>query len=71
MEGPFIAGDALSLADLHAYPSLCYFALVPDGKALLERFPAISQWFATMASRRSVLVTMTQYESTPQSRSPT
>lgn len=59
---PFLAGEAVSLADLHAYPILRYFALAPEGQGMLERFPAVSEWLASMARRRSVELTVAQYE---------
>lgn len=58
-----LAGKSLTLADLHAYPILCYFALVPEGSAVLGEFPKLARWFEVMRQRPSVKATRTQYES--------
>lgn len=60
--GPFFAGDALSLADLHAYPMLCYFALAEEGRAALSRHGLLLRWLETMRSRSAVLATRSPYE---------
>jgi glutathione S-transferase len=58
----YLAGDELTLADLHAYPTLCYLALAPKGHLLLEWHENIARWFAAMRSQPSVNKTRTQYE---------
>jgi glutathione S-transferase len=50
-EGPWLAGPSLTLADLHAAPMLDYFRLAPEGRAMLDRFPRIAAWFASMSDR--------------------
>jgi glutathione S-transferase len=51
---PFLAGDTLSLADLHAYPMLQALAQAPEGAALLAEHEALQRWFVRMAERPSV-----------------
>ena len=50
----FLAGDSLSLADLHFLPILTYFKLTPDSVPLLERAPEVLHWYDGMRSRASV-----------------
>lgn len=59
---PFLLGAALTLADLHAFPILAYFALAPEGQALLAEYPALDTWLAMMKSRPSVRRTKSRYE---------
>ena len=41
----YLAGDALTLADLHAAPMFAYFYLAAEGAVLLERAPKIRGWW--------------------------
>lgn len=59
----FLVGESLTLADLHAYPMLCYFALVPEGSAVLAEFPRLALWLEAMRQRPSVQATRTRNES--------
>ena len=59
---PHLAGSSLSLADLHAFPMLCYLALAPEGLALLDQHPHLLRWYRDMGSRASVLSTRSRYE---------
>ena len=59
---PFLCGPDMTLADLHAYPMLCYLALAPEGAELVAGFPMQSQWLARMSSRPSVARTRGIYE---------
>jgi glutathione S-transferase len=56
-ERGFLVGQALSLADLHLYPMLSYFAETPEGIAMLETFPRLQQWMRLMQLRHSVRAT--------------
>jgi glutathione S-transferase len=49
--GPWLAGPALTLADLHAAPMIDYFREAPEGRAMTERFARIADWSAAMAER--------------------
>mgnify|MGYP001407187676 CR=1 FL=1 len=57
-----LAGDALTLADLHAYPMLRYFALAPEGAGALAARPELARWFDAMHQRGSVMATRTSLE---------
>jgi glutathione S-transferase len=58
----FLAGVELSLADLHAYPIIRYLSLVPEGKALIDEQPTLSDWLSRLGVRASVQRTATEYE---------
>ena len=53
----FLAGDSISLADLHAYPMLRYFIETPEGTAMLESFPGVEKWMQQMQQRPSARAT--------------
>lgn len=53
----FIAGSALSLADLHAYPMLTLLRLAPEGLDLVRQAPAIEAWHQRIAARASSVKT--------------
>lgn len=61
-QSPFLAAADVSLADLHAYPMLRYFALAPEGAAAIAEHRALADWMVRMGSRQSVARTTTQYE---------
>jgi glutathione S-transferase len=56
-EQPFLAGDAVSLADLMVMPQLAYFKKLPEGAAQLAELPALAAWLGRMEERQSVQVT--------------
>ena len=60
---PFLAGDALSLADLHAAPMMIYLAMAPEGRALIEERPWLARWLAAMQARPSLQATRFPNES--------
>jgi len=60
-----LLGADLTLADLHAYPMLCFLSLAPEGEALLRRYEPLWRWLAAMRSRASVERTRTRYEAPP------
>jgi glutathione S-transferase len=49
--GPWLAGPALTLADLHGAPMIGYFRLAREGLELLSEFPRLAAWWETMADR--------------------
>jgi glutathione S-transferase len=53
----FLAGAALSLADLMLFPILVYVKATPEGKALLQKAPKVSAWLARVAARPSAAAT--------------
>jgi glutathione S-transferase len=67
---PFLLGQQLTLADLHAFPILRYFSMTPEGRELLAEYSALNQWLARMLSRPSVQRTMTTYETLLQRSKP-
>jgi glutathione S-transferase len=54
---PFLAGGALSLADLHAAPMFAYFLAAPEGASLMREQPALAAWWESMAARPSMTAT--------------
>ncbi|WP_095201689.1 glutathione S-transferase family protein [Mesorhizobium carmichaelinearum] len=52
-QGPWLLGDQLTLADLHAAPILAYFVKVAEGQKLLAQFTGIQDWYSRIAARRS------------------
>ncbi|MGK9232135.1 glutathione S-transferase family protein [Inquilinus limosus] len=55
-EAPWLLGDALSLADLHAAPILDYFRMAPEGRDLLARHGRLAAWWDRIAARPSAQV---------------
>jgi glutathione S-transferase len=53
----FLTGDALTLADLYAYPMLLYFSQTVEGDDLLQDMPRLQRWMARMHDRPSVQAT--------------
>ncbi|QPC93436.1 glutathione S-transferase family protein [Mesorhizobium sp. INR15] len=51
--GPWLLGDQLTLADLHAAPIIGYFVKVAEGQTLLAEFPDIQAWWERMNQRPS------------------
>jgi glutathione S-transferase len=56
-KGPWLLGDQLTLADLHAAPIIAYFVKVAEGRDLLARFAEMRDWFARMSGRPSFVRT--------------
>jgi glutathione S-transferase len=50
---PYFAGDAVSLADLHAYGHFEFFAETPEGADIMAGSPLLG-WMERMAERPSV-----------------
>ncbi len=60
-EDEFLAGETLSLADLHAFPMLLYFEYTRDGQKALENYPKICQWLHRLKLSDSVKNTQSVY----------
>lgn len=45
--GPWLVGDRPTLADCHAAPIFAYYLRAPEGRRMLERFPALAAWWET------------------------
>ncbi len=56
--GPFLCGDAMSLADVHLAPMMGYFTLYPDGAMLSGRQRRLARWWAAMSERSAFKETM-------------
>lgn len=56
-KGPWLLGDQLTLADLHAAPIIAYFVKVEEGRDLLARFADIEEWYSRVAARPSFALT--------------
>ncbi|AZO23468.1 glutathione S-transferase family protein [Mesorhizobium sp. M1E.F.Ca.ET.045.02.1.1] len=56
-KGPWLLGDQLTLADLHAAPIIAYFVKVAEGRDLLARFADIEEWYMRVAARPSFVKT--------------
>lgn len=50
----FLAGDKLSLADLHLVPIYVYFSMAPEGRAVLENHSTLRRWADRVCARDSV-----------------
>jgi glutathione S-transferase len=56
-DGPWLAGPALTLADMHGAPMFALFAQTPEGAAMLDRHGRLKDWLDRMASRPSFVAT--------------
>lgn len=56
-EVAFLAGTAVSLADIFMYPVIEATCAAPEGRAMVERLPAMKSWFDVMAARPSIIAT--------------
>jgi glutathione S-transferase len=61
-DGPFLCGEDLSLADLHAAPMFAYFVLAPEGAALLAEHVGLHRWWDCMSQRASMTATHSPLE---------
>ena len=53
----YLAGEGISLADVHAWPIFDYFQRVPQGRDLISGHGKLSAWTATMAARDAAKAT--------------
>jgi glutathione S-transferase len=60
--GPWLAGPALTLADLHAAPMFVYFRQAPEGAAAIARHHRIAAWLDAMMVRPSLAATRSPFE---------
>jgi glutathione S-transferase len=58
----YLAGNALSLADLMLVPILFYVKMQPEGAPLLAKHKAVSAWYDRMAARPSFGATMPEFQ---------
>ncbi|WP_224543840.1 glutathione S-transferase family protein [Mesorhizobium sp. CA16] len=52
-KGPWLLGEQLTLADLHAAPIVAYFVKVAEGRDLLARFADVRDWYQRFAAQPS------------------
>lgn len=55
--GPWLLGEQLTLADLHAVPVFAYFLQTPEGRAMLPVFPALQAWWEAISTRPGFVAT--------------
>lgn len=53
----WLAGDHVTLADLHLAPMMDFFLMTDEGRRLMGVFPALSAWWVRMKTRPSMLAT--------------
>ena len=56
-ESRFLAGDALTLADLFLVPIVFYIGMIPEGTEQLAGCANVQRWLATMTERPSFAAT--------------
>jgi glutathione S-transferase len=56
-DGSWLAGSALTLADLQAAPMFAYFLRPAEGKDLLASVPTLMRWWEQVAQRASTRAT--------------
>ncbi len=56
-ESGFLVGNGLSLADVHLFPMVAYFAMVPDASAILRQRKKLAGWYDRMDARATVAAT--------------
>ena len=52
-DAPWLTGNRLTLADLHAAPMIDYFLQAPEGRMLGDH-PRLARWWSAMAARQSM-----------------
>ena len=56
-DGGYLAGGAVSLADLHLVPLIEYLSATPEGERILDATPNLGRWWDGMSGRPSVIQT--------------
>jgi len=59
---PYLAGEALSLADLYIAPAHYYLSLTPEAEELLAPYPRLTAWWQRMSSRASAQATQPSFD---------
>jgi glutathione S-transferase len=54
----YFGGEALSLADLHAFPVITYLVATPEGQSMCESTPTLRNWHSRIGKRASVKAIM-------------
>jgi glutathione S-transferase len=50
----FLAGESITLADLHAAPMIAYFRLAPEGANALSGHAGLAAWWERVNARPSL-----------------
>lgn len=53
----FLLTGRVTLADLHLYPMIAYFAKLPEARAILASYPRLDRWTTMMANRETCRLT--------------
>ena len=53
----YLAGETMSLADLHAVPIFSYVSNIPECAAMISAQPTMTRWWQAMSARESVVKT--------------
>lgn len=58
----FLVGDSFTLADVHLAPVVAYLCQTPEGRAMMERRPALTAWWDKAGQHPSVVATRSPLE---------
>ena len=61
-DGPYLAGERVTLADLHAAPIMIYAQMSPEGAALMRARPTLETWLTRVGRRSCIENTRTPLE---------
>ncbi|QQO31251.1 glutathione S-transferase family protein [Bradyrhizobium diazoefficiens] len=53
----YLCGNQLSLADIHLAPMIGYFVLADEARALLQKYPRLSEWWSELSNRSAFVAT--------------
>ncbi len=53
----YLAGETMSLTDLHAVPIFAYATNTAEGAEMIAAQPTMARWWAAMSARESVVKT--------------
>lgn len=59
-DNAYLAGDTLSLADLHLGPIFGYFTMTPESGPILDAAPGLRHWWEGMSTRKTMTTTQPQ-----------
>ena len=59
-DGPYLAGEALTLADTHFLPTLDLFSMTAAGREMLREHPRVRAWCERLRDRPSAITTAFQ-----------
>lgn len=56
-EGRCLCGNQLSLADIHLAPMVGYFVMADEGRALLQKYSRLGEWWSELSNRSAFIAT--------------